>query len=62
MILNKLSEESDRFSGADIEQVCIDALKMAILRGKDFVSFNDVKKAISKQKQKMQAKKGIKYE
>lgn len=60
--LNKLSEESDRFSGADIEQVCIDALKMAILRGKDFVSFNDVKKAISKQKQKMQAKKGIKYE
>ena len=60
--LNKLSEECDRFSGADIEQVCIDALKMAILRGKDFVSFNDVKKAISKQKQKMQAKKVIKYE
>lgn len=58
----KLSEESDRFSGADIEQVCIDALKMAILSGKDFVSFNDVKKAISKQKQKMQAKKVIKYE
>ena len=58
----KLSEESDRFSGADIEQVCIDALKMAILRGKDFVSFNDVKKAISKQKQKMQAKRVIKYE
>ena len=58
----KLSEESDRFSGADIEQVCIDALKMAILSGKDFVSFNDVKKAISKQKQKMRAKKVIKYE
>ena len=58
----KLSEESDRFSGADIEQVCIDALKMAILRGKDFVSFNDVKKAISKQKQKMQAKKVIENE
>jgi SpoVK/Ycf46/Vps4 family AAA+-type ATPase len=60
--LNKLSEESDRFSGADIEQVCIDALKMAILNGKDFVSFNDVKKAISKQKNKMQAKKVIRYE
>lgn len=60
--LNKLSEESDNFSGADIEQVCIDALKMAILSGKDFVSFNDVKKAISKQKNKMQAKKVIKYE
>jgi SpoVK/Ycf46/Vps4 family AAA+-type ATPase len=60
--LNKLSEESDSFSGADIEQVCIDALKMAILSGKDFVSFNDVKKAISKQKNKMQAKKVIKYE
>lgn len=60
--LNKLSEESDGFSGADIEQVCIDALKMAILSGKDFVSFNDVKKAISKQKNKMQAKKVIKYE
>ena len=60
--LNTLSEESDNFSGADIEQVCIDALKMAILSGKDFVSFNDVKKAISKQKKKMQAKKVIKYE
>ncbi len=60
--LNTLSEESDNFSGADIEQVCIDALKMAILSGKDFVSFNDAKKAISKQKNKMQAKKVIKYE
>ena len=60
--LNRLSEESNNFSGADIEQVCIDALKMAILSGKDFVSFNDVKKAISKQKNKMQAKKVIKYE
>lgn len=60
--LNTLSEESDSFSGADIEQVCIDALKMTILSGKDFVSLNDVKKAISKQKNKMQAKKVIKYE
>jgi SpoVK/Ycf46/Vps4 family AAA+-type ATPase len=60
--LNKVSEESDNFSGADIEQVCIAALKMAILSGKDFVSFNDVKNTISKQKDKMQAKKVIKYE
>jgi len=60
--LTKLSEESERFSGADIEQSCIEALKGTILNGKDSVSFNDVIKAISRQKKKREAKKVIKYE
>jgi len=60
--LMKFSEESERFSGADIEQSCIEALKRAILNGKDSVSFNDVIKAISRQKKKREAKKVIKYE
>ncbi|MCL0029879.1 hypothetical protein M1N19_02815 [Dehalococcoidia bacterium] len=60
--LTKLSEETEGFSGADIEQACIDALKMAILSGKDFISFGDVKEAVSRQEKKREAKKVIKYE
>lgn len=56
------SEETEGFSGADIEQACIDALKMAILSGKDFISFGDVKEAVSRQGKKREAKKVIKYE
>jgi SpoVK/Ycf46/Vps4 family AAA+-type ATPase len=55
-------EETEGFSGADIEQACIDALKMAILSGKDFISFGDVKGAVSRQGKKREAKKVIKYE
>ncbi|MCL0079523.1 ATP-binding protein [Dehalococcoidia bacterium] len=51
--LTKLSEETEGFSGADIEQACIDALKMAILSGKDFISFGDVKEAVSRQETPM---------
>lgn len=60
-IINFL-EETEGFSGADIEQACIDALKMAILSGKDFISFGDVKEAVSRQGKKREAKKVIKYE
>ena len=60
--VTKLTEETEGFSGADIEQTCIDALKRMILNGKDSVSVNDVIKAISRQKKKREAKKVIKYE
>lgn len=60
--LDKFSEESEGFSGADIEQSCIGALKMAILNGRDFVSLDDVLKVISRQKKRTEAKKVIKYE
>jgi SpoVK/Ycf46/Vps4 family AAA+-type ATPase len=60
--VTKLSEETKGFSGADIEQSCIDALKRTILSGKDFVNFDDVKKAVSRQRKKNEAKKVIKYE
>ena len=60
--LMKLSEKSERFSGADIEQSCIEALKRTILNCKDTVSLGDIIKAISRQKKKREAKKVIKYE
>ncbi len=60
--LTKLSEETEGFSGADIEQACIDALKQTILGGKDSVNFGDVKEAVSRQGKKREAKKVIKYE
>jgi len=60
--MTKLSEETEGFSGADIEQSCIDALKRAILSGKDFVSFDDVREAVSRQGKKSEAKKVIKHE
>jgi len=60
--VTKLLEETKGFSGADIEQTCIDALKRTILSGKDFISFGDVKEAVSRQEKKREAKKVIKYE
>ena len=59
---DKLSEKSEGFSGADIEQTCQEALKMAILNGKDTVSLNDVLNAISKQQKRIAAKRVLKYE
>jgi SpoVK/Ycf46/Vps4 family AAA+-type ATPase len=59
---DKLSEKSEGFSGADIEQTCQEALKMAILNGKDTVSLNDVLNAISKQQKKIAPKRVLKYE
>jgi SpoVK/Ycf46/Vps4 family AAA+-type ATPase len=56
--ITKLAEQSMGFSGADIEQACIDALKMAILNDRAVVSFDDVKKAVHKQKKKIKARKG----
>ena len=60
--MNKLSEETDGFSGSDIEQACIDALKRTILDEKDFISFDEVKKAIIRQRNKMRAKRASKHE
>ncbi|CAG0975947.1 ATP-dependent zinc metalloprotease FtsH 3 [Methanosarcinales archaeon] len=54
--IDKLSDETEGFSGADIEQVSLEALKTAILRGDAIVDFNDIKEAISR---KMDLKKLI---
>ncbi len=56
--INKLSDETEGFSGADIEQVCLEALKTAILRGEDIVDINDAKEAISRKTESMKL---IKY-
>ncbi|RLB05360.1 MAG: ATP-binding protein [Deltaproteobacteria bacterium] len=60
--LNKLSEKTDGFSGSDIEQACIDALKNTILNGRELLSFDEVEKAILRQRNKIKAKRTGKYE
>jgi len=60
--LTKLAKDTGGFSGADIEQVCIDALKNTILEKKDFVKYNNVQESILKQRNKMKAKEVIKHE
>ncbi len=56
--VNQFLDETEGFSGSDIEQVCIEALKTAILKGEDSVSFDYLKEAILK---KIEIKKVIKY-
>lgn len=51
--LNGLPEETEGFSGADIKQTCINALKIAILSERDFIDVNDVKRAILTQKERI---------
>ncbi|MEW6606360.1 MAG: ATP-binding protein [bacterium] len=54
--LNGLSEETEGFSGADIEQTCVNALKSTILSGRDLIGFDDVKGAILTQKERIKIK------
>ncbi len=56
--VNQFLDETEGFSGADIEQVCVEALKTAILNGEDSVSLDYLKEATSK---KIETKKVIKY-
>jgi len=54
--LDKISEETEGFSGSDIEQACIDALRKAIIDGKDYIDLSRLKEAILRQKDKIEAK------
>jgi len=54
--LGRISEETEGFSGSDIEQACIDALRRVIVEGKDHIDLSKLKKAILRQKDKMEAK------
>jgi len=54
--LDSLVEKTEGFSGADIEQVCIEALKKAILEGNDYVDIFKLEDAISRQKEKISAR------
>ena len=54
--LDKISEETEGFSGSDIEQACIDALRKAIVDGKDYIDLSKLKEAILRQKDKIEAK------
>jgi len=54
--LDKISEETEGFSGSDIEQVCIDALRKTIVDGKEYIDLSKLKEAICRQKEKIKAK------
>ncbi|HDD44657.1 MAG TPA: ATP-binding protein [Candidatus Desulfofervidus auxilii] len=54
--LDSLVEKTEGFSGADIEQVCIEALKKAILEGNDYIDILKLEDAISRQKEKISAR------
>ncbi|HDH91447.1 MAG TPA: ATP-binding protein [Candidatus Aenigmarchaeota archaeon] len=54
--LDKISEETEGFSGSDIEQACIDALRKAIVDGKDYIDLSKLKEVILRQKDKIEAK------
>ena len=60
--LSTILKQTEKFSGSDIEQACIESLKRTILTGKDVLSLNTLIDAVSKQKKKTRAKKVIRYE
>ena len=60
--LGTILDETKRFSGADIEQACIEALKREILVGRDLLSWVTLSDTVSKQRWKAAVKKVVKYE
>lgn len=60
--LGTILDESNRFSGADIEQACVEALKREILVGKDTLSWRTLSDTVAKQRWRAKAKKVVKYE
>ena len=60
--LEEISEKCKGFSGSDIEQVCIETLKQAILDDKKSISSEDLYSSIQNQKDKKKARKVKKYE
>ena len=59
---DKLAEETEGFSGADIEQVCLEALKMTILEGKNTITTKELNLAIIKQKKRIRIRERYKNE
>ena len=60
--LDKISEETEGFSGSDIEQACIDALRKTIVEGRDYIVLPKLKEAILRQKDKIEAKNKVKHD
>jgi len=54
--LDKISEETEGFSGSDIEQTCIDALKKAIIEGEGYIDMARLRESMLRQKDKMKAR------
>ena len=51
--INNLAGDTEGFSGADIEQACIEALKRTIIQNKKKISFEEFQRAINKQKKRI---------
>ena len=52
--INNLAGDTEGFSGADIEQACIEALKRTIIQNKKKISFEELQRAINKQKKRIE--------
>lgn len=60
--LDKLAEETEGFSGADIEQLCLEALKRTILEGKNTITNKELNLAMIKQRKRIKIREGYKSE
>jgi SpoVK/Ycf46/Vps4 family AAA+-type ATPase len=60
--LNEIADKSENFSGSDIEQACLDAVKKTILQGKESVKHEAMLQALMKQRERMDAKKVFRNE
>jgi len=60
--LDEISGKCKGFSGSDIEQVCIETLKQAILDDKKSITSEDLYRSLQNQKDKKRAQKVKKYE
>jgi len=60
--LDEIVDKSEDFSGSDIEQTCLEAVKRAILQGKDSIEHESILRAVAKQRERMDAKKVFRHE
>lgn len=60
--LTVILDKTDKFSGSDIEQACLEALKRTILQGDDLLSLDTLTDSVKRQKKRAGSKKVIKYE
>jgi SpoVK/Ycf46/Vps4 family AAA+-type ATPase len=54
--INKLGNETTKFSGSDIEQVCLEALKRTILTDKKNILMVELQRSIAKQRTRLKAR------
>lgn len=59
---NELAKLCKGFSGADIEQVCIEAIKLSLLKGVNLLGLETIEESIEKQKIRQRNRRVLEYE